>query len=333
VTARLALAVAAARCRRPAAGIRMAVAVAIGAAAGMGPTCAWAAEPVGLAAVSVQEPRAFGYSIGDVVSRVVTVEVPAGLELDEATLPAVSAPGRAIELRRLVHRSAWQAGGRRHELALDYQVFLSPPEVRTLELPPFTLRLVPAAAARAGAQRVQELRVDAWPVTVAPLTPIEARTREGLGELRPDRPPPQIDTSAARRRGLAYGVLALALLAYLAHVYVWTPWWAPRRRPFGVAWRALHRQRGAAPADQQREAFRRLHAALNQTAGRVVFEPDIGRFIAEHPRFAPLGGELATFFQRSREHFFAGAEAVAAAHGPWLLGLCRACRDAERGSA
>ena len=62
----------------------------------------------------------------------------------------------------------------RRELQLDYQVFLAPREVRTLEMPAFTLRLD-------GTPRVQTLRIDAWPVVVAPLVPVDAPARHGLG--------------------------------------------------------------------------------------------------------------------------------------------------------
>jgi mxaA protein len=124
------------------------------------------------------------------------------------------------------------------------------------------------------------------------------------------------------------------LLAYLAFVYLWLPWWSPRRRPFGLAWRAVRHLGTQPPAAQRQEAFRQLHGALNQTAGRVVFESDIGAFVTEHPQFAGLREELGRFFQRSREQFFAGtAPGAEAEQGDWLRRFCLACRNAERGSA
>jgi mxaA protein len=288
--------------------------------------CGGVASAATAATATAQEPRAFGYSVGDVVSRVVTVQVPRGLELDAASLPQGARRGQAIELRRISQRSFWQAGGRRHELTLEYQVFLSPPELRTLELPPFTLRLK-------GSPRDEELRIDAWPLTVGPLAPVEPRMREGLGEMRPDARPPPIDTSATGLRLLAYGAATLPLLGYLAHVYVGLPWAVRRRRPFTVAWRALHGLPPADLAERRHEIYRRLHEALNQTAGLVVFEPDLGRFMAAHPQFADLRDEWLLFFQRSREQFFASSGTPAADHDAWLLRLCRQCRDAERGAA
>ena len=288
-----------------------------------------AAEPAALLNASTQEPRAFGYQVGDVLSRSVTLHVPDGLVLDESSLPLPGARGKALELRGVARASHGEPGGRRIELALDYQVFLSPPEVRTLEMPTFTLRFK-------GRPLEQALRIDAWPVTVAPLVPVEVSPRRGLGELQPDTPAPRIDTRAARLRLLVYaGVLGL-LLAYLAQVYLVMPWWWRAQRPFTQAWRALGRMPPGGSEVQRRAAFQgllqRLHEAFNLTAGEIVFEPGIDRFIAAQPRFQPLRDDIVSFFRQSRREFFASSE-PADADRSWLIGFCRRCRDAERGAA
>lgn len=271
------------------------------------------------------EPRAYGYQVGDLVERSVSVHVPAGLVLDEASVPRPSARGKAIELKSVLRHSEAEAGGVRHELQLVYQVFLSPPEVRTLEMAPFVLHFT-------GQPRDQDLRVEAWPVTVSPLMPMEASPRNGLGELRPEIPPPLIDTRPGRWRLVAYGVVLLLLLAYLAQVYLGLPWWARRQRPFASAWRSLRGLPANAPATEWRVAFQRMHEAINQAAGEVLFEHGVDRFVAAQPRYAGLRNELAEFFRRSRSEFFAQG-APAAGDGRWLLAFCRRCRDAERGAA
>ena len=288
-----------------------------------------AVEPPALLNASTQEPRAFGYQVGDVLSRSVTIHVPDGLVLDESSLPLPGARGKALELRGVARRSYGEPGGRRIELALDYQVFLSPLEVRTLELPDFALRFT-------GQPREQALRIEAWPVTVAPLVPLEVSPRRGLGELQPDTPAPLIATGAARLRLLVYAGVLVPLLAYLAQVYLVMPWWSRARRPFTQAWRALGRMPPGASEAQRRVAFQRslqrLHEALNLSAGEVVFESGIDRFIATQPRFQPLRDDLVTFFRQSRREFFATVE-PADADRAWLVGFCRRCRDAERGAA
>lgn len=288
-----------------------------------------AAEPAAPLIATTREPRAFGYQVGDVLSRGVTLQVPDGLVLDESSLPLPGARGKALELRGVARHSQGEPGGRRIELALDYQVFLSPPEVRTLELPTFTLRFT-------GQPRAQALRIEAWPVTVAPLVPVEVSPRRGLGELQPDTPALLIDTHAARLRLPVYAAVLLLLLAYLARVYLVMPWWSRAQRPFTQAWRAQGRMPPGGSEVQRRAAFQRLlqslHEAFNLTAGEVVFEPGIARFIAAQPRFQPLHDDIVTFFRQSRREFFATGE-PADADRAWLAGFCRRCRDAERGAA
>jgi len=283
---------------------------------------AWALDTIELA---VNEPRAFGYSVGDVLSRSVTIRVPKALRLDEASLPSIGRRGTALELRRVQWQRHGESGADRYELRLDYQLFLAPREVRMLEMPPLMLRFE-------GPPRAQEVRIDAWPVVAAPLGPIDASPRHGLGELRPDRAPPLIDTRAARWRLGAYAAVAALALGYLSWVYLAWPWWLQRHRPFGRAWHELRGLSARSSPDEARAAIRRLHEALNRTAGQVLFEHGIDRFVAAQPRFAPLQGELATFFRRSREAFFA-RDTEALRDAAWLVEFCRRCRDVERGAA
>ncbi len=274
---------------------------------------------------NASEPRAYGYQLGDVVTRAVAVHVPEGLVLDESSVPLPGARGKAIELRSVARRSSPETGGRRHDLTLEYQVFLSPPQTRTLETPTFTLRFT-------GQPRAQELRVEGWPITVSPIMPPDVSPRRGLGDLQPDMAPPLIATSAARHRLMAYAVLALLLLAYLAHVYIGLPWWARTRRPFTSAWRSLRGLSAASTADQSRAAYQQLHEALNRTAGEVVFDGGIERFLEAQPRFAPLREDLKAFFAKSRQQFF-GDAATQTNEASWLVDFARRCRNAERGSA
>jgi mxaA protein len=285
----------------------------------LGGTTTAAPETVG---ASTDEPRAFGYTVGDMVSRRIALRVPAGFKLDEDSLPRAGARGRALELQRVVLGKSLM--GAVESVQLDYQVFLAPREVRVLEMPAIELRF-------AGAPRPQTLRIEAWPVTVSPLAPLEASSREGLGEMRPDLDPPPLSTHATRTRLMVEGAVVVLLLAYLAQVYLVMPWSAQRRRPFGRAWTALRALPARPDASQRRTAFERVHAALNETAGEVLFAPGLDRFMVRQPRFAPLREELARFFAESREEFFAEGEREADAR--WLVALCRRCRDLERGAA
>ncbi len=275
------------------------------------------AAPEALTA-QVDDPRAFGYTVGDVITRRIHLQVPAGLQLDAGSLPAVGRRGTALELRSVELA--------RNELTLAYQVFVSPREPRVLEMPPLALRFV-------GLPREQSLRIDAWPVSVSPLVAAEAPSRQGLGDLRPDAAPPLIDTAATRARLTAYGAVLALLLAYLAHVYIALPWWARGQRPFAQAWRQLQALPSHADLPERRAAWARMHEALNRTAGEVVFASSVDRLMAAAPQLAELRAELLQFFERSTRVFFANASAPVDDDLAWLLAFCRRCRDAERGAA
>jgi mxaA protein len=282
-----------------------------------------AADATGGPSIQASEPRAYGYQVGDLVRREVRIHAPSGWRLDESSLPRPGGRGQAIELRRVDSRTLRVGAGTQYELQLEYQVFLSPAAVRTLEIAPLRLRLD-------GPGRTQELLVEAWPITVAPLVAAAAPARRGLGELQPDREPPRVDTEDNRSRLLIYAGIAALLSAALAVQTFGLPWRPSRRLPFGRAWRALQRLPSEPGEAEWRAACRDFHAALNQHAGGVLFEAGLARFVAERPAFAALHDELLRFMHASRVSFFSGAER-SAGDAAWLVSLARRCHDAERG--
>lgn len=280
----------------------------------------------------LDEPRAFGYHVGDTVKRQLRIDVPTPLRLDPESLPAIGRQGPALELRSIERREERVANGRRMTVELEYQIFASPTAPRVYELPTFRLRFD-------GGARAEELRVESWPMVVSPLMPEEVSPRHGLGQLRPDLPTPLAPTVLPRVVVAVATTLALALSAYLGWIYLGVPWWERRQRPFGTAWRTLEseRRRGKLgnDADGCRAVARRLHAALNVSAGRVLFAETVDAFVTGSPQFAPLRGDLLSFFERSGRAFFSPSHGPSAGSGDlrWLLDFARALRDAERGSA
>lgn len=306
-----------------------AVVVVAAAGAGLARPAASAAESA-VPRLQADTPRAFGHQVGDLVERRVTLWLPSGWRLDEASVPKPGGRGRAVELRQVQAETeaampggTWRAGGeRRVDIRLEYQVFLAPAAPRLVEVPSFVLRV-------ASDRRQDELRVDAAPLLVAPLVGAEVPARNGFGELRPDRDPPLVDTGAWPRRLALWGLLALVPLSWLFAVHVGAPWNAARQRPFSAAWRALRRLPAQPSGAEWRAALRRLHAALDQAAGETVFEHRLPAFFEAAPRYRPLAPALTEFLTVSRQEFFAAAPA-AEPRGRWLVDLSRSLRDAER---
>lgn len=271
---------------------------------------------------SSHEPRAYGYQVGDTLQRQVLIQVPAGLLLDAASLPLAGARGQAIELRALRLQSQAVPGGQHQVLQLDYQVFLAPKEVRTLEIAPITLRYT-------GTPRDQPLRIDAWPVTVAPLLPLAVSPRQGLGDLQPDAAPPLVDAAALHLRLAVWAGAAAVLAIWLAWARLGWPWWQRQHLPFGQAWAQLRHLPDAPDDAQARAACQRLHRALDHSAGQVLFEAGLSGWLARQPAFAPLQADLGRFLQRSQQLFFAPG-AAPPCDGAWLRDLSRRCCQAER---
>ena len=264
------------------------------------------------------EPRAFGWRLGDVVERQVWLRLPPGWQLVADSLPAVRADGRTLELQAITR----EPSDGQELLRLRYQVMRSPTEVRTLEIPPWRLQVK-------GPSRTETLRVDAWPVVVSPLTPADAANRNGLGELRPDRPPPpRTDPARPWRLALA-GVLLLAGLTGLARAR-WGAWWRRGpQRPLAQAWRRLRRLPAQPDAAALQAALQALHQGLNQSAGQVLLPAGAAAFCQSRPGFAPLQSELQQFFALSDRVFFQNQAAPADAAAA-LRQLARKLRDAER---
>lgn len=271
--------------------------------------------------VRVEDPRAFGYQVGDVLTRRIVIDVPRRLKLDESSLPTTGRVGQSFELREVEHRQQPGWTGRRHVLLLRYQVFRAVAQPRVLDLPAFVLRFK-------GEPRGEEWRVDYAPIGLAPIAPSEPVLRTGLGLLRPDVPPILIDTLGERLRLAVYAAIAAGLLVYLSYMVWGWGWWQRRHRPFSQALRRLR----SMPADRVREAWRITHAALDAAAGRVMDAGGVESFVTLSPQYAALAGELRWFFGRSQAVFFAGA-ATGDDDLQRLVALCRHGRAIERGLA
>jgi len=266
-------------------------------------------------AATVEQPRAFGHVIGDVLTQRVLLE-QAGRPLQPGALP--NAARIDLWLERRPSRIETDAEGRRW-LAIDYQVINAPRALTAASLPALSI------ATASG----EPLALPAWPISIGPLTPLEVAAQGDLQPLRPDRPVAPLPTYALGQQ------LKFSVLALLAVLLAWLGWWGWRNRreaqqlPFANAWREL--KRIGDPASP--EAWRVLHRALNRSAGRVVHHASLPQLMAEAPYLRPLQQRLEEFYRESTRRFFF-AESVAAAAQPEgaypLRPLCRALRDAEK---
>jgi mxaA protein len=261
---------------------------------------------------AVQEPRAYGYLLGDILTQRILLPTGAN-DAGPVAPPSIGRTGAWFERRPARYET--DADGRRW-MAIDYQVVNVAPTLTRIALP--ALRLTTASGAT--------LQVAEWPISIGPMTSADAFDAGDLQLMRPDRQAPLAPTAPLRREAsVALGLLLLTLLAWLGW-WLWRNWRESAQLPFARAWRQMRRLDGPG-ADTSADAWLCVHHALNETAGHVVHAGSLPSLFVRAPYLQPLRTQLEQFYQQSTERFFTPASTAASYP---LRGLCRSLYRAEQ---
>ncbi len=253
----------------------------------------WRAGLLALAAMApapkLVPRRNFGLFPGAVITATARLILPGDTRLDPSTLPVPGPVDPEIDLRAMTWRAVPDAGGRRVDLRLTYQIFFSPQTMQRLAVPGITLGVL-----RHG--RHADIDVAGFAVTVSPfrhdLTPsLDPR------QMRPDAPLP---APSAPGFGPA---LPAGLILVVVSALGWgaARAWGGRRGAgnFAAAYRAMRRGRM-----DERTALLAVHRAFDAAAGRRVLAEDLDVFLSAHRQFLALRDEIAAFFAYSNHVFF-----------------------------
>lgn len=269
----------------------------------VGSTAALAIEAI------VEQPRSFGYVIGDLVTQRVLLQAN-GRTFEPELWKNTERVSVWFE-RRPPSIEARDDGSR--WLVVTYQLINAPQALTTVRIPTWEL---------ASSSTTETLQIPEWPISIGPLTPRAAFGQGDLQELRSDRQTPAIPTNALRRQFLAW--LSALLLTSVA----WLGWWLWRNRrasesqPFARALRELRLTDDAQPA-----AWHALHRAFDATAGRVVNRTSLESFFEQAPHFSALRPEIEQFFDCSARRFFATEPETESVS---IRALCMRLRRLER---
>jgi mxaA protein len=269
---------------------------------------ALSAEDPALPEATVQQPRAFGYVLGDIITQRVLLEIDG--KRFEPKMPATQRVGIWLERRAARFESA--DDGRRW-LLIDYQLITSPRILTTINVPPLLL---------VAAQGDAKLLVPTWSISISPLTPHSVFDATGLGELRPDRQAALIATAPMRRQLWLWLIaLAATLAAWLARAK-WRNWLAEMNQPFARAWHEIQQLDATSP-----QAWQTLHRAFDRTAGRVMHIESLSLLFDRAPHLQPLRPQIEEFFTASSERFFGSGTPSATVS---IRSLCESLRRVER---
>ena len=273
------------------------------------PAPAAAPQPQG-APARVEQPRAFGHTLGDVLTQRVLLAID-GKPVELTKPPA---PGRVgVWLERRPTRIERDADGLRW-LVIEHQLINAPQALVALTLPALDLQTSGGL-----------LGVVAWPFSAAPLTPRNAFGQGALDALQPDRAAPAVDTTAIRQQIALWGGLCVATLLAWGGWLAWRSWRAGRSQPFARALRDLKGLRGR--GDDAPEAWQALHRAFDRTAGRSLQPASLPRLFERAPQYAPLRADIERFYAQSAALFFGEGRPADALP---LRSFARRLRDIER---
>jgi len=232
----------------------------------------------------VEQPRPFGYVIGDVVTQRVLLTTPRE-ELEPTTLPPIQRVNNWFVRR--ASRIETAPDGRRW-LAVDYQLINSPQALATVHLPAWKIE---------DKTHDTQFEIPAASLSAAPLISNSSSSTDV--ELRPDREVSSLSTTSSRAHVLLWSIaLGVILLAWLAWLQ-WRNWRDSYNRPFARAAHQLRRMDEMAP-----EAWQTVHRAFDQTAGRVLQTDTLPTLFERAPYLQPQRAEIERFFTQSNERFF-----------------------------
>ncbi|ABD87470.1 hypothetical protein [Rhodopseudomonas palustris] len=246
----------------------------------------------------MEEPRNFGYFVGDTLQRQAYILVDPEDTLQAASLPKPGPISYWLDLTGVAVRESRAQGGKLYRVTLVYQNFYVPLDPRKLTIPEWPLQLsdgggvIPAFAFTASP--IRELFPEKSGETVATF-------------LKPDARATPVSAGWAPHGLALSAAIALLTLVLLAWHYAWWPFVARPDRPFTRAARVIAGLAGdAVAAVDYRAALLALHRAFDATAKRRLLADDVDGFLAQHPEFAACRAEVVRFFQSSRDSFFGG---------------------------
>jgi mxaA protein len=255
--------------------------------------------PPPIHAVEIASPRDYGIVMGETLTGEIRVRTGAGLQLETASLPQ---PGSAVSDYLEVRKLDWERLSLDQEtdyrITLTYQVFKGVREAETLTVPALPLRF------NFHGQTVETL-APAWNFTLMPL--IANKLPDEAVNLRGDLPVPA-HSSTLHLQWLSVWLAGLVGMGVYA---AWNLGLPPFRRhapPFIRAALAL-KKLGMKPAslDNHRQGVKRVHAALNETAGHTLFSAQLPHFLQTHPEYTHAATDLEQFFRFSDRLFFSDA--------------------------
>ena len=287
----------------------------------------------GIVSIVVQEPaRVVGYTVGDILTRHITLTIKKPYVLIDESLPIVGYERRykgqlvGVDLSAISHTKKEVNQAIEHNISLSYQVFTNNVVAKNATLPQEYLRLINTETK---GKEIVKYRVPYWNFAISPLSifgavKVENNMSYYRGPLLLNNTPHKIWLKAL----LTILALSLLSLLYMLGKHAWLP---RMGGPFAKSYRQIRQQKNTPEGIQK--AVSSMHQALNTTAGNSLFNGNLEAFLLQKPAFRVIKAELSQFFALSQQVFFEPSAQHQIGNDPltWLAQFSRRCRDCERG--
>jgi mxaA protein len=280
---------------------------------------------------TIEPVRDSGYTVGDLITRTVTMEVKKPYKLLDTSLPIVGYEKRyqgqviGIELRDIKKVEEEKSDSTVYTIDLTYQIFTRNVVAKPAALPPEFVKIQ-------GEKEVYAFRIPSWNFRISPIAVFgEVKLESDMSPFR--GPLLKTDEREQLTLKIALAILVLSALGllYILGVHAWLP---RMGGPFARAYRELRKLKKLAPTDETLKlGLTAVHKAFNRSYGNSIFSDDVDAFIANKPVFVAIRPEIEKFFALSRQMFFnqTDAQPMSADQHEWLRQFTRRCRDCERG--
>jgi len=255
--------------------------------------CAYPKAPV---TIEREDPRLYGYQLGDVITESAYIGLASGYHFDQQSLPK-NGKRAGWFMVRASHYSeqALADGSAIGKLTIDFQLINSPSNIRSLTIPPISLKFK-------GPQNL----VDTLPsltIDAAPLDTGEVRT--GLPDAQPPRPAKLIATGETQ--ALLENLLFLAgMIGIWLIISLLVQRFSKRKsKPFALAHRDIRRLSRLLMSIESAQALAQpVHRAFDQTAGYRLFREGVPVFCEQLHTPEELRAMTDAFFETSQRLFF-----------------------------
>lgn len=287
----------------------------------------------GVVNISIQEPgRDVGYTVGDTLTRDITLHVKKPYKLIEKSFPIEGYQRRykgkliGVDLQKLTYSKTENSDEEIYKISLTYQVFTNKVVAKPAALPAEYLRVMDTTKKK---KNVYRYRIPSWNFSISPIAvygqvKVESDMSDYRGPLLLD------STNEKARLKLLLPLLGISFLGlvYMLGKHAWLP---RMGGPLAKAYKQI--RRADATETGLQSALTSMHQALDKTAKRSLFSSNMADFIAEKPKYAAIETEMQQFFDLSRQVFFEPDQLQKTPQQAldWLAVFCKQCRDCERG--